>query len=39
MQIKVTRWVTWPDGTVKEDVFLSLYYQRPKIVHVGPGTP
>jgi vancomycin resistance protein YoaR len=36
MQIKVTRWVTWPDGTVKEDVFMSQYYQRPKIVHVGP---
>jgi vancomycin resistance protein YoaR len=36
MQIKITRWVTWPDGTVKEDVFMSQYYQRPKIVHVGP---
>ena len=38
LNVKVTRWITWPDGTVKEDVFLSKYPERPKIVHVGPGT-
>ena len=38
LSVKVTRWITWPDGTVKEDVFLSKYPERPKIVHVGPGT-
>lgn len=36
IEVKVTRWVTWPDGTVKEDVFDSKYPQRPKIIRVGP---
>jgi vancomycin resistance protein YoaR len=36
MTIKVTRWITWPDGTKKEDVFVSNYPARPKIVRVGP---
>jgi vancomycin resistance protein YoaR len=38
MKVKVTRWTTWPDGTVKEDVFLSVYPKRAKIVHVGPDS-
>jgi vancomycin resistance protein YoaR len=36
MTIKVTRWITWPDGTKKEDVFVSIYPTRPKIIRVGP---
>jgi vancomycin resistance protein YoaR len=36
--VKVTRWVTWPDGTVKEDLFTSRYPERAKIIDVGPGT-
>jgi vancomycin resistance protein YoaR len=35
-KIIVTRWTTWPDGTVKEDVFTSIYPLRAKIVHVAP---
>jgi len=38
MKVKITRWTKWPDGTVEEDVFLSVYPKRPKIVRVGPDT-
>jgi vancomycin resistance protein YoaR len=39
IEVRVTRWVKWPDGTVKEDVFNSKYPIRPRIIRVGPGTP
>ncbi len=37
LQIKITRWITWPDGTVKEDVFMSKFPQRPKVIRIGTG--
>jgi vancomycin resistance protein YoaR len=34
----VTRWITWPNGTKKEEKFTSIYPVRPMIILVGPAT-
>ena len=37
MRITITRWITWPDGTVQEDAFVSNFPRRMRIIRVGPS--